>query len=247
MPDSAKHPSSHDDDDNGPEPEDGDDLHDDTTPEGVAARLRRFGRRPRPQRRRLSERLDEIGADETRMRISVSDLLVAMEGRATGALLLLFALPNVLPTPPGTSGILGLPLVYLSAQMMLGRLPWLPAFIANRSMSRNDFLQTISRATPLLARAEKLLKPRLSLFVKDKAQNVIGAVCLLLAAVLMLPIPFGNMLPAIAISLISLGVLERDGAWVLGGFAVAAASMVVVAGVVYAMAKATLYLLLNAF
>jgi hypothetical protein len=159
----------------------------------------------------------------------------------------LFALPNILPTPPGTSGILGLPLVYLSAQMMLGRLPWLPPFISNRSMSRDDFTQTISRATPLLARAEKLLKPRLSLFVKDNAQNVIGAVCLLLAVVLMLPIPFGNMLPAIAISLISLGVLERDGAWVLSGFAVATASMFVVAGVVYAMAKATLYLLVNAF
>jgi len=34
---------------------------------------------------------------------------------------------------------------------------------------------------------------------------------------------------------------------VLGGFAVAAASMVVVAGVIYAMAKAAIYLLLNAF
>lgn len=241
MPDSANH-SSQDDD----SPEDDDDLHD-TTPEGVAGRLRRFGRRPRPQRKRLSELLDEISADETRTRISVSDLIVAMEGRATGALLLLFALPNVLPTPPGTSGILGLPLVYLSAQMMLGRLPWLPPFIANRSMSRDDFAQMISRATPLLARAEKLLKPRLSLFVKDGAQNIIGAVCLLLAVVLMLPIPLGNMLPAIAISLISLGVLERDGTWVLGGFAVAAVALFVVAGVIFAMAKATIFLLVNAF
>jgi hypothetical protein len=241
MPDSANH-SSQDDD----SLEDDDDLHD-TTPEGVAGRLRRFARKPRPQRKRLSELLDEISADETRTRISVSDLIVAMEGRATGALLLLFALPNVLPTPPGTSGILGLPLVYLSGQMMLGRLPWLPPFIANRSMSRDDFAQMISRATPLLARAEKLLKPRLSLFVKDSAQNIIGAVCLLLAVVLMLPIPLGNMLPAIAISLISLGVLERDGAWVLGGFAMATAALFVVAGVIFAMAKATVFLLVNAF
>lgn len=245
MTDSSRQSSSRDDD--GPVHEEGDDPHDDATPEGIASRLRRFGRRPQPQRKRLSELLDEIGNDDTRTRISVSDLLVAMEGRATGALLLLFALPNVLPTPPGTSGILGLPLVYLSAQMMLGRLPWLPPLIANRSMSRDDFAQTISRATPLLARAEKLLKPRLSFFVKDRAQNVIGAVCLLLAVVLMLPIPFGNMLPAVAISLISLGVLERDGAWVLGGFAVAAASIFVVAGVIYAMVKATIFLLVNAF
>jgi hypothetical protein len=63
----------------------------------------------------------------------------------------------------------------------------------------------------------------------------------------MLPIPLGNMLPAIAISLISLGVLERDGAWVLGGFAMAAAALFVVAGVIFAMAKATVFLLVNAF
>ena len=132
-------------------------------------------------------------------------------------------------------------------QQRRGRLPWLPPFIANRSMSRDDFAQTISRATPLLARAERLLKPRLSFFVKDRAQNVIGAVCLLLAVILMLPIPLGNMLPAIAISLISLGVLERDGAWVLGGFAVAAGSIFIVAGVVYAMARATVFLFVNAF
>lgn len=244
MPDSAPGPTSDESDDTA-------DWHDGThgaEHEGQESPgLRRFGRKPRPPRKRLSELLDEIGNDAERVRISVSDLMVAMEGRATGALLLLFALPNVLPTPPGTSGILGLPLVYLSAQMMLGRMPWLPPFIANRSMSREDFLQTISRATPILSRAEKLLKPRLSFAVKDRAQNVIGALCLVLAIVLMLPIPLGNMLPAIAISLISLGVLERDGAWVLGGFAVAGLSLFVVAGVVYAMARATVFLLVNAF
>jgi hypothetical protein len=212
---------------------------------GRLGRLRR--RRPHPPRKRLSELLDEIGADESRARISVADLLILMEGRAIGALLLLFALPNVLPTPPGTSGILGLPLVYLSAQMMLGRLPWLPPFIANRSMSREDFVQTISRATPILARAERLLKPRLSVFVKDRAQNIIGAVCLVLAVILMLPIPLGNILPAAAISLIALGLLERDGAWVLGGLCLAGFALFVVAGVVYAMARATVFLLLNAF
>lgn len=211
------------------------------------ARLRRLRRKKRPPRKRLSELLDEIGADEGRIRISVSDILQLMSGRAIGALLLIFALPNALPAPPGVSGILGLPLVYLSAQMMLGRMPWLPPFIANRSMSREDYLQTVSRVTPLLARAERLLKPRLSALVRHPAERIIGAVCLLLALVLILPIPFGNMLPAFAIVLIALGVLERDGLWVLGGLLVAVGAMSIVSGVVYAAIKTTIYLMLNAF
>lgn len=67
--------------------------------------------RPKPERKRLSAILDEIAADESRARIAVADLVTAMEARAYGALLLIFALPNVLPAPPGTSGILGLPLL----------------------------------------------------------------------------------------------------------------------------------------
>jgi hypothetical protein len=224
--------------------DDGDDDLADDQPAGRLGRLRR--RRYKP-RKRLSQILDEIAADESRSRVSVADLLRVMSGRAIGALLLLFALPNILPAPPGTSAILGMPLVYLSAQMMLGRLPWLPAFIANRSMSREDFAATISRATPLLARAEKLLKPRLSIFVRHGAERVIGAVCLILAIVLLLPIPFGNMLPALAIGLIALGVLERDGVWVLIGLTVAAFSLFLVAGVVYALAKAAVFVLVNAF
>lgn len=231
------------------DPDDEFDGHeDDDEGEGTpSTRLGRLRRRRRKPRKRLSQILDEISTDETRSRISVADLLTVMSGRAIGALLLLFALPNALPAPPGMSAILGLPLVYLSAQMMLGRLPWLPPFIANRSMSREDFAATISRATPIIARAEKLLKPRLSLVVRHGAERVIGALCLVLAIVLLLPIPLGNMLPAFAICLLALGVLERDGVWVLAGVAVGAGSLFLVAGVVYALFKAAIYLLVNAF
>jgi hypothetical protein len=232
------------DDDLSDDNDEAEDHADDDQPAGRLGRLRRRKRKPR---KRLSQILDEIAADESRTRVSVADLLHVMSGRAIGALLLLFALPNILPAPPGTSAILGMPLVYLSAQMMLGRLPWLPAFIANRSMAREDFAATISRATPLIARAEKLLKPRLSLVVRHGAERVIGAVCLILAIVLLLPIPLGNMLPAFAIGLLALGVLERDGIWVLVGLTVAGISLFIVAGVVYALLKATVFVVMNAF
>jgi len=49
------------------------------------------------------------------------------------------------------------------------------------------------------------------------------------------------MLPALAISLLALGVLERDGVWVLAGLAASVASATLVTGVVYAMVKAVAY------
>ncbi|WP_435164112.1 exopolysaccharide biosynthesis protein [Falsirhodobacter sp. 1013] len=202
---------------------------------------------PQLKRRRLSEVLEEIAHDPARIRISIADLIDAMAGRAFGALLLIFALPNVLPTPPGTSGILGLPLVFLAAQLMLGKMPWLPAFIATRSMERASFAALVGKMTPILGRAEKLLVPRLAFMISPLAQRFLGAALLILALVLALPIPLGNMLPALAMTIISLGVLERDGLWVIIGLVLGAVSLVIVWGVIWALVAGAVFLIQNAF
>ncbi len=196
---------------------------------------------------KLSQILDAIADDDSRDRISVGDLLRAMEARAFGALLLVFAFPNMLPTPPGTSGILGLPLLFLSAQMMLGQSPWLPDFIARRSMTRDSFATLVSHAGPWLQRAERLLRARMLPFGHPAVQRVIGGLCLLLSMVLALPIPFANMAPAFALCIISLGVLERDGVWIMLGTLTAVAAIIFALGMAYAVVKSALFVFFNAF
>lgn len=197
--------------------------------------------------RRMSEILRDIAAETGPDRITVADLLTAMEGRAFGALLLLFAFPNILPSPPGLAAILGLPLIYLASQLMLGRSPWLPNFIANRSIARASFASVIVRATPWIARAERMLVTRLHILAGPVAQRLLGAVCLLLSLILVLPIPFGNMLPSLAICIIALGMLERDGAWILGGLLSAVVAAGVVGGLAYGLVKSAIFVLMNAF
>ena len=192
---------------------------------------------------RLSDVLNRIARDESRERIAIGDLLSVMQERAFGPLLLIFSLPNVLPTPPGTSAVLGAPLVFLTAQLALGRDPWLPRIIADRSIARTDFAKFIGRATPWLAKAERLLRPRLGVLAHPPAEYVVGVMTFVLALVLVLPIPLGNMLPALAICILALGILERDGVWVIAGMVVGVASLVVVSGVIWAFIKAGLYLL----
>lgn len=189
----------------------------------------------------LSVVLRILAGDLRRERISVGDLLSALGDRALGALMFVFAVPNVLPTPPGTSTLLGAPLIFLAAQLTFGRKPWLPALISQRSMSREDFDALIRRISPWLERAEKLLKPRASVLALPPMEYFVGLVCLLLAVVLVLPIPLGNVLPALAISLMALGLLERDGVWISAGLIMAVVSMVVVSGVVFALFKAAVF------
>lgn len=184
-----------------------------------------------------------LASDTTRERIRISDLLDALGDRAIGALMFVFAVPNVMPVPPGVSAVLGTPLIFLAAQLMTGRAPWLPGVVAQRSLSREDFARLMDRVLPWLMRGEKLLRPRLGLWVRPPVEYLVGAVCLFLAMVLVLPIPLGNTLPALAISVLALGVLERDGLWVLAGTMSALIAGVVVSGVVLALVKASLYLL----
>lgn len=191
----------------------------------------------------LSVVLFRLANDSSRERISIGDLLAALGDRAIGALMFFFAAPNILPVPPGVSTLLGAPLLFLSAQLMLGMRPWLPSVVTRRSLSREDLATLVRRIVPWLARAEKLLKPRLPVLVRPPVEHFVGLVCLVLAAVLMLPIPLGNTLPALSISLLALGVLERDGAWIAGGLLASVVSGAVVSGVVWAMVKAAVYLL----
>lgn len=197
--------------------------------------------------RRFSAILTALAEDESRGRISVADIFAAMGDRAFGALMLIFALPNIIPTPPGTSAILGAPLVFLAAQMTVGMTPWLPQLIARRSMLRTDFAALVLRLGPWLALAERLLTPRLVALTRGPAERLIGAVSLILAVILFLPLPLGNILPALTISLFSLAMLERDGLWVIAGLVMAVVSLVVVGSVVVAAIVGTVMLIQQVF
>lgn len=191
----------------------------------------------------LSMVIFQLAHDTSRTRVSVADLLEQLGDRAIGALMFIFAAPNILPVPPGVSAILGAPLIFLSAQLMLGMRPWLPSVVMQRSLLREDFATLTRRVVPWLAKAEHLLRPRYGFAARPPMEYLVGAVCLLLATVLALPIPLGNTLPAVAISMLALGVLERDGIWILGGLAAAGVAVTVVSGVVFALLKAVMYLL----
>lgn len=181
-------------------------------------------------------------------RISFGTLLDALHDRAFGALMLVFAAPNVIPIPiPGISTLLSAPLLYLAAQLMLGHdRPWLPRWIAERSISALDFEAMVDRILPWVIKAERMLKPRLDLLTNPAAERLIGAICLGLAIILFFPIPLGNMLPGLAISLLALGILEKDGVFVAVGSVLAVLSVVIVFGVLVAIAKAIIFLIAQA-
>jgi hypothetical protein len=182
-------------------------------------------------RQRFSEVLSDL-ASRPVPAIGIGDVLNAFGDRAFGALMLLFAAPNVLPLPPGTSAVLGAPLLFITAQLMLGRSTlWMPRFIRERSISREFFTLLTAKLGPILHRAERFLRPRLGALLHPLPERIVGAACLLMAIILFLPIPFGNIPPAFTISAFALGILERDGLATLAGWIATIGSLLILAAI----------------
>lgn len=181
----------------------------------------------------------EQGAGE---RISIGELVDGLEERAFGILLLLFALPTILPAPPGLSALTGLPLVLFSIQMIMGSAhPWMPRFLRERTFLRTDLLGILRRAEGWLRRVEKLAKPRLVGFVDGVQERVAGVVILLLSIILVLPIPLGNIFPSIAIGLMALALMERDGICMIAGYVMSVIATIIAMGSVALMLKTVMF------
>lgn len=194
---------------------------------------------------RLSQALDELVRDNTRERVFVKDLLNLMHHRAIAALMFVFAFPNILPTIPGFSTLFSLPLMVLSIQLAFGLKPWLPKTISQRSISQKQAKSLIKKINPWLLKAETYIKPRVSFLAVQPFEFLVGLSCLLMAMIIFLPIPFGNLLPAISICFFGLGILGRDGAWIMAGFAFMGLSVLIVGGVAYAFVKAAVFFMAN--
>jgi hypothetical protein len=187
--------------------------------EPYLVRLARRRRGDKPPR--LSTIL-RLLAESEQKQYTVAELVDIFQDRTFGALMLLFALLNLIPLPPGSSFVLGAPLVVLAVQVTLGfRKIWLPQSVLKVRVRTSDLGRVTRRATPYLRWVERLLNPRLTMFFTGAGDRVIGLVCLALALLLFLPIPFANMLPALAIAFFSLALLERDGVAALVGLLVA--------------------------
>jgi len=175
----------------------------------------------------VSQLLASLAAERTR-KLSIEHILEAFGDRAFGALLFVFAAPIIVPLPPGVSALLGAPLLFVTSQWMLGRSKlWLPQAIRRRSISMSDYRSLLEKLAPHLEKLERRLRPRLRFLFNRIGDRIAGAVCFLLALIVFMPIPFGNMLPSLAIAAFGIGSFARDGVAVLFGWVAALLSIAV--------------------
>jgi len=139
--------------------------------------------------------------------------------------------PFLLPVSiPGVSTVFGLAIILFSIGITLNRQPWLPRQIMDRPIDGGKLAPTLEKGAGLVRRIEAVIHPRLHGLTGGSAINRFNGLVLILGGVLlMFPlglVPFSNTLPAFAILFLCIGMSQRDGWFVVAGYAATIATIV---------------------
>jgi hypothetical protein len=177
--------------------------------------------------RAFSDVVEALGARKG-AKLCLGEILEAFGERASGPVIFFFALINMLPWPPGGTTLTGAPLLLLSMELALGRDSlWLPGWLERVSVDRATFRKLSGRFRKPLHLTEKLARPRLYFLTGGLGQGLVGLACVFLSVVLVLPVWGGNLLPAVAIGIFAVGIMQRDGLAVLVGWLLTGATVAV--------------------
>lgn len=163
-------------------------------------------------------------------RVSMQALAQAHGPAAHGTWLLLLAVPCILPVP-GVGTVLGLGIAALAVAIWRGHAPaQLPRRVAELELSRHWAQRVLGLLASVYSVAGRVARARLSHVATAEKRSWTAAAIGLMALIVVLPIPFGNVLPSIALMLIGLGLVFRDGVAIVLGLAMAAVAACVTAG-----------------
>jgi len=169
---------------------------------------------PHTYSNKLSQVLDDAIHSIDGDYVSFKSLIDSLGLRSYGILFLLLILPHAIPIAGiiGISAISALFILIFSTQMAVEmNHPWLPKFIAKKELKKTILLRSLKIVKPFLIKIEPYIKPRWLIISHPLVLQFVGWVIAALCLVMLLPIPFSIVGPALAIFLISIGILEKDG------------------------------------
>ncbi|NTJ42693.1 exopolysaccharide biosynthesis protein [Agrobacterium larrymoorei] len=171
--------------------------------------------------------------------ITLRELMEAIGEQGLLLVCAIASLPFLIPVSiPGVSTVFGAAIIMISLAITLNRLPWLPQRILDKEMETARLVPALQKGVNIVSRLDKFIRPRLPAFTSGAVVNRINGIAIMAAGLLLMAplgfIPFSNTLPGVAILLFSAGMIQRDGATVLGGYLFLFLTVVYFAALAYA-------------
>lgn len=160
---------------------------------------------------------------EGRERVTVREVVDRLGVAGFPVLVLALVMPALIPIPGPYGMVFGTAVALLAIQMTVGRpRPWLPAFLTRRFVKSELLVKWGHRARVWLVWIERFHSPGwLRRIAGRQMSRIAGFVVLPLSIMIGLPIPFGNVPPVLAIAMICLALILKDGLALLLAFVAA--------------------------
>lgn len=163
--------------------------------------------------------LQKIDAAAGEDGLTVNQIVDQLDERAFGLLILLLALPCLVPGLPGAQ-IIAIPIFLLALQVVINRSePWLPGWFMRARVKKSWISAIAGFADKRLRWTETFARPRLRWLATGLGERLVG-LCMALAAITVM-LPITNTIPSIALTLASVGLIQRDGVFTFLGSMVA--------------------------
>ena len=167
---------------------------------------------------RTSDLLIGLARASDTAEMTVGEVLDALSDRAFGVAMLVLALPVCIPFLYGVPQVLSLPMLLIAFQMVLGRHTlWMPERLRQRSFSRSEFEKVAVQAKRYLGWGEAIARPRLTILTGNGPERLFGLFMSAFCLSILTPLPLTNTTPGIAVAVMAIGMIERDGLLVLLG------------------------------
>ena len=179
----------------------------------------------------LGETLQYMSSSITQPTVSLRELLELIGEQGMLVFCMFLTIPFLLPVSiPGVSTVFGLVITLIGIGVAFNRVPWLPARLMNRTIERIHLIPALEKGAALFTRLDKIVRPRILALTHGATINRLNGLLLILSALLLMApfglVPFSNTLPALAILFLAVGMLQRDGVFVLLGYLALIATIV---------------------
>lgn len=133
-------------------------------------------------------------------------------------LTLVFMIPVSIP---GVSTVFGAAILMIGVSRLFKCNLWLPKQLSSRKLSADKIRSALQKGVVWFHRLEKITRPHRWSVLTHGSITLVNDLALILGALLLMApfgsIPFTNTIPALAVLLLAIGTLQRDGICVLLG------------------------------
>lgn len=186
---------------------------------------------PPPPPRGLIGALEALADETPEHGLTLGALVARLGERAFGMVFFVLAIPVCVPFLYGVPQIVALPMLALAAQMAAGRSePWMPLRFATRTIKQADMRRIAGGARKWFGWMEALARPRLGVLTSRTGERMVGGFFFGFALCVLIPLPLTNTVPGIGLAIASLGLITRDGLFILGGLLIGLAWIALMAG-----------------